>query len=277
MQSFIHVNINCVVLKICINQSLSSKLFRCLPYDLKTSARCFTFCSQCLIFCTFLPFTQQDNFRKTKSALDYSLDSPPFPLFTNRENIHKMIESFEDVRQAMGYLRLIIQNLERAEESATTTNPTPLGDEEDTASEATMPPVFDTAPTTISSATASTTNSDVLLDVLIEDSAPFGPFTIDDLVEALLFIARRVTRERFIEVTTKPLAQFAEAFQDSYQKLNLSHCEVSENMHQFEEVRRCHRCDIQLCKVSFKVSKTCSTIYILRLESLIVILSAVKH
>jgi hypothetical protein len=41
-----------------------------------------------------------------------------------------------------------------------------------------------------------------------------------------------------------------EAIQHVWSRLNLKYCEVSQDMHVFDEGRRCHLCNVQLCRVS---------------------------
>jgi hypothetical protein len=99
-----------------------------------------------------------------------------------------------------------------------------------------------------------TTPSDVFLEAYIAHTDPHSDDDeILDLRGSIIFIARRATCQRFAEELEHAFRgtrlAFATAIRIALANLNLSYCEVSEKLHVFEEGRRCHRCDVQLCRV----------------------------
>lgn len=164
----------------------------------------------------------------------------------------------------MRYLRLVRKNLEYAESMTqcheSWSQLAEVTDDEDDETSS-LSSLFSTS--TIysqSSSTSALTSASIIIDDA--SIAEVGPYSDNengedeplDLKDSIIFIARRVTCQRFAEEMAHAFSSarphLGEAIQHVWSRLNLKHCEVSEEIHVFDEGRRCHLCNMQLCRVS---------------------------
>ncbi len=168
------------------------------------------------------------------------------------------------IRRAMRYLRLVRKNLEYAE-SMTQCNESwsqPKADTDDEDDETfSLSSLFSTStthsqssstslfsPASITVDGASIAEADLCNENENDEDEPL------DLKDSIIFIARRVTCQRFAEEMAHAFSSarphLGEAIQHMWSKLNLKYCEVTEEMHLFDDGRRCNLCNVQLCRVS---------------------------
>jgi hypothetical protein len=166
----------------------------------------------------------------------------------------------EDFYRAMRYLRLVCQNLAHAENmshccDASSQRVQDTNDNDDeTYSFSSLSSTSSSSHSRSSSISDLTTVSDVFLDTSMPQTGPYSDEgEILDLRDSIMYIAQRVTCQRFAEELEHAFRSarfaFATAIGTVLSNCNLSYCEVSQKLHVFEEGRRCHRCDVQLCRV----------------------------
>ena len=104
--------------------------------------------------------------------------------------------------------------------------------------------------------TAQTSASEMEFNNQLEAEQTNGTSYREDFKTTMDFIARRVTEQIFrvvMDIAYRPLGEVGEhlanALADTYQTVNLGYCETLKRLHTFQEGKRCHRCDAQLCKV----------------------------
>jgi len=182
-------------------------------------------------FCSPNHLTRRSTSVQPKLGFSTPLLISRFPPYN--PNLHHKMAYFEEIQSAMRYLRLVRQNMESNENTTQTPNRPPQQNDSDTSFEAAKSSIFSTARSRTSSRAASTTNSDVFLDVIIEDSAPCGN------LPALIFwgqLSSSHEGSRGSDSWTS-LQKLSLGFKDVYRELNLTACSVSKVMHEFEEVR----------------------------------------
>jgi hypothetical protein len=169
-----------------------------------------------------------------------------------------------EFHRAMKYLRLVRKNLEHAE-SMTQCQESWSQPEEDTDDEDDGTSSISSLFSTSAIHSQSTSTSALTPASIIADDTSIAEADLDsdnendqddplNLKDCIVFIARRVTCQRFAEEMAHAFSgarpQLGEALQHVWSTLNLKYCEVSEKMHVFDEERRCYLCNVQLCRVS---------------------------
>lgn len=83
-----------------------------------------------------------------------------------------------------------------------------------------------------------------------EEESELEPYTQNDL-EHILFnkLLRRVTLEEWLLILAIIEATAPEPELRGYERLTLHPCPKNGELHNYNQVRRCVRCDVQLCKV----------------------------